>query len=344
MVSIRASFANFRSFVCVMKDTLFIDINNDEIHLASSLSQIVSKEHDNSPFSQTLTVFGQAITPYLIKSIIDKLEAVFSPVSVAFHHLHQRLGDDVIELRGNLIDVELEQVKPLLGDVSNAFNLDLGLQSSKPSLSEPGLLVMDMDSTVIAIECIDEIAKLAGVGDQVAEVTAKAMRGEIAFNDSLTHRVACLEGVPIAHLNQIRDSIPIMPGIQSLLMHLKQHNWKLAIASGGFTFFADHLKDRLGLDFAISNTLAVDNDRLTGKVEGEIVNADVKARTVRELAEKWQIPAKQTVAMGDGANDLVMMAESALGVACHGKPLVNEKADVAIRIGSLHSLLYFLEK
>ncbi|WP_394221081.1 phosphoserine phosphatase SerB [Alteromonas gracilis] len=327
-----------------MKDTLFIDINNDEIHLASSLSQIVSKEHDNSPFSQTLTVFGQAITPYLIKSIIDKLEAVFSPVSVAFHHLHQRLGDDVIELRGNLIDVELEQVKPLLGDVSNAFNLDLGLQSSKPSLSEPGLLVMDMDSTVIAIECIDEIAKLAGVGDQVAEVTAKAMRGEIAFNDSLTHRVACLEGVPIAHLNQIRDSIPIMPGIQSLLMHLKQHNWKLAIASGGFTFFADHLKDRLGLDFAISNTLAVDNDRLTGKVEGEIVNADVKARTVRELAEKWQIPAKQTVAMGDGANDLVMMAESALGVACHGKPLVNEKADVAIRIGSLHSLLYFLEK
>ncbi|HAM19690.1 MAG TPA: phosphoserine phosphatase SerB, partial [Alteromonas macleodii] len=104
------------------------------------------------------------------------------------------------------------------------------------------------------------------------------------------------------------------------------------------------LKARLGLDFAISNTLAVKNEQLTGKVEGEIVNADVKARTVIALAEKWQIPAKQTVAMGDGANDLVMMAESALGVACHGKPLVNEKADVAIRIGSLHSLLYFLDK
>ncbi|MEC9127924.1 MAG: phosphoserine phosphatase SerB, partial [Pseudomonadota bacterium] len=146
------------------------------------------------------------------------------------------------------------------------------------------------------------------------------------------------------HLNQIRDSIPIMPGIQALLTHLKQHNWKLAIASGGFTFFADHLKARLGLDFAISNTLAVKNEQLTGKVEGEIVNADVKARTVNALAEKWQISAKQTVAMGDGANDLVMMAESALGVACHGKPLVNEKADVAIRIGSLHSLLYFLDK
>ena len=203
---------------------------------------------------------------------------------------------------------------------------------------------MDMDSTVIAIECIDEIAKLAGVGEQVAEVTAKAMRGEIAFNDSLTHRVACLEGVPVSHLNQIRDSIPIMPGIQALLTHLKQYNWKLAIASGGFTFFADHLKARLGLDFAISNTLAVKNEQLTGKVEGEIVNADVKARTVNALAEKWQISAKQTVAMGDGANDLVMMAESALGVACHGKPLVNEKADVAIRIGSLHSLLYFLDK
>lgn len=330
--------------VCVMKDTFIIDINNDDIHLASSLSNFVSNEHNHLPYSHTLTVIGQAVTPYLLNGVLEKLKVVFTPLSAAFHHLHQQMGDDVVEVRGNLNDHELENIKPLLGDVSKAFNLDVGLQASRPSLSEPGLLVMDMDSTVIAIECIDEIAKLAGVGEQVAEVTAKAMRGEIAFNDSLTHRVACLEGVPIKHLNQIRDSIPIMPGIQALLSQLKKHDWKLAIASGGFTFFADHLKERLGLDYAISNTLAVHDECLTGKVVGEIINADVKARTVRELAEKWQIPSNQTVAMGDGANDLVMMAESALGVACHGKPLVNEKADVAIRVGSLNSLLYFLDK
>ena len=330
--------------VCVMKDTFIIDINNDDIHLASSLSNIVNNEHNEHSCSHTLTVIGQAVTPYLLKGVCEKLRDVFTPLSAAFHHLHQQMGDDVVEVRGNLVNADLEKIKPLLGDVSKAFNLDVGLQASRPSLSKPGLLVMDMDSTVIAIECIDEIAKLAGVGEQVAEVTAKAMRGEIAFNDSLTHRVACLEGVPIKHLNQIRDSIPIMPGIQVLLSQLKKHDWKLAIASGGFTFFADHLKERLGLDYAISNTLAVHDECLTGKVVGEIINADVKARTVRELAERWQIPSNQTVAMGDGANDLVMMAESALGVACHGKPLVNEKADVAIRVGSLNSLLYFLDK
>ena len=332
--------------VFAMKNTLFSTLNDQDQHIASSLSQIVGSSHNSTTFTHTLTVIGQAVTPYLIEGVLSKLKGVFTATSLAFHHLHQSLGDDVIEIRGMLFGSEHENIniKPLLGDVSSSYNLDIGLQASRPSLSTPGLLVMDMDSTVIAIECIDEIAKLAGVGEQVAEVTARAMRGEIAFNDSLTHRVACLEGVAVSHLDQIRDSIPIMPGIQSLLTELKKNDWKLAIASGGFTFFADHLKQRLALDFAISNTLSIENEKLTGKVEGEIVNADVKARTVKTLAEKWGIPTSQTVAMGDGANDLVMMAESALGVACHGKPLVNEKADVAIRVGSLHSLLYFLDK
>ena len=228
-----------------MKDTLLNNIDNDDIHLASFLSHVVSNSHNDSAYSHTLTVIGQAVTPYLLHSVLIKFNDVFTPSSAAFHHLHKQMGDDVIEIRGALQNTELEQIKPLLGDVSKAYNVDVGLQGSRPSLSEPGLLVMDMDSTVIAIECIDEIAKLAGVGEQVAEVTAKAMRGEIAFNDSLMHRVACLEGVPVSHLNQIRDSIPIMPGIQALLTHLKQYNWKLAIASGGFTFFADHLKASL---------------------------------------------------------------------------------------------------
>lgn len=313
------------------------------LHRADALSSFVPSKHNDTEFTHTLTIAGQALTPYLVKSVVAKLEGSFTPLSMAFHAFHQQFGDDVVEIRGHIEKTASNALNTLFGEISATFNVDVGLQGERPTLDEPGLLVMDMDSTVIAIECIDEIAKLADVGDKVAEVTAKAMRGEIAFNDSLIHRVACLENVPVAHLSKIRDSIPLMPGIQTLLSTLKKYHWKLAIASGGFTYFADYLKERLGLDYAISNTLSIDDGKLDGRVIGEIVNADVKARTVNALAEKWDIPNTQTVAMGDGANDLVMMAESALGVACHGKPLVNEKADVAIRIGSLHSLLYFLD-
>lgn len=293
-----------------------------------------------------LTIIGQALTPYIVSQVVEGVSEVFKAKSIHLHPLHNKLGDGVVVVKGRLsenADSQTETTVPaLVASLSARYHVDLGIQDVQPSLNEPGLLVMDMDSTLIDIECIDEIAKLAGVGEKVAAVTEQAMRGEIAFNDSLNHRVACLDGVPEQQLQQIRDSLPIMPGVQLLIAILKQHNWKLAIASGGFTYFANHLKARLDLDEAVSNTLVIEQGILTGEVSGEIVNADVKARTVKALAERWGVPSAQTVAMGDGANDLVMMAESALGVACHGKPVVNEKADVAIRLGSLHCLLYFL--
>jgi phosphoserine phosphatase len=293
-----------------------------------------------------LTIIGQALTPYIVSQVVEGVSEIFQAKSIHLHPLHNKLGDGVVVVKGRLsenADSQTETTVPaLVASLSARYHVDLGIQDVQPSLNEPGLLVMDMDSTLIDIECIDEIAKLAGVGEKVAAVTEQAMRGEIAFNDSLNHRVACLDGVPEQQLQQIRDSLPIMPGVQLLIAILKQHNWKLAIASGGFTYFANHLKARLDLDEAVSNTLVIEQGILTGEVSGEIVNADVKARTVKALAERWGVPSAQTVAMGDGANDLVMMAESALGVACHGKPVVNEKADVAIRLGSLHCLLYFL--
>ena len=293
-----------------------------------------------------LTVIGQALTPYIVSQVVEGFSDIFNATSIHLHPLHNKLGDGVVVVKGRLsenADSQAETAVPaLVASLSARYHVDLGIQDVQPSLNEPGLLVMDMDSTLIDIECIDEIAKLAGVGEKVAAVTEQAMRGEIAFNDSLNHRVACLDGVPEQQLQQIRDSLPIMPGVQLLIAILKQHNWKLAIASGGFTYFANHLKARLDLDEAVSNTLVIEQGILTGEVSGEIVNAEVKARTVKSLAERWGVPSAQTVAMGDGANDLVMMAESALGVACHGKPVVNEKADVAIRLGSLHCLLYFL--
>ena len=322
------------------------------MHDTSFLStQLTTKSSsENEAGLSILTIIGQALTPYIVRQVVEGFSEVFDAKSICLHPLHNKLGDGVVVVKGRVIEQVRSQddaaislsLPSLVATLSARYHVDLGIQDAQPSLHEPGLLVMDMDSTLIDIECIDEIAKLAGVGEQVAAVTEQAMRGEIAFNDSLNHRVACLNGVPEHQLQQIRDSLPIMPGVQLLIDILKQHNWKLAIASGGFTYFANHLKARLDLDEAVSNTLVIEQGMLTGEVSGEIVNADVKARTVKALAERWGISSNQTVAMGDGANDLVMMAESALGVACHGKPVVNEKADVAIRLGSLHCLLYFL--
>ncbi|TDF39964.1 phosphoserine phosphatase SerB [Alteromonadaceae bacterium M269] len=212
----------------------------------------------------------------------------------------------------------------------------------RPTLSQPGLLVMDMDSTVIQVECIDEIAKLAGVGDEVANVTELAMQGKLDFSESLIQRVGCLKGTSVDVLQQVCDGLPLMPGVENLVNTFKSHGWKIAIASGGFTFFADYLRERLELDAAFSNELEVVDDKLTGRVVGNIVDAQVKADVVASLAEKFGIPQSQTVAMGDGANDLVMMKKAALGVGCHAKPKVRLEADCAIRFGGLDSLLALL--
>lgn len=289
-----------------------------------------------------LTFFGQALTLAQCEAVFSELQHCLCIGAMALHPLSGTFGETV--LRAPVLFKQEEKLAETLTSLSARYHIEIGVQRTQPKLSSPGLLVMDMDSTVIQIECIDEIAKLAGRGDEVAAVTAKAMRGELAFSDSLISRVACLEGVPVAQLQQIRDSLPLMPGIQLLVATLKSHGWKLALASGGFTYFADYLKDRLGLHEARANVLNVNEQTqsLTGNVTGAIVDAEVKAQTVQALADKYQVPDSQTVAMGDGANDLVMMKAAALGIACHAKPVVNEQADVAIRYSGLHTMLYYL--
>lgn len=214
--------------------------------------------------------------------------------------------------------------------------------ANAPKLTEPGLIVMDMDSTAIQIECIDEIAKLAGVGDEVAKVTAAAMRGELDFAESLRGRVKTLTDAPIDIIDQVADNLPLMPGLESLVAVLKQNNWKVVIASGGFTYMTEVLKAQLGLDKTVANQLGMADSKLTGEVHGQIVDAQVKADTVVGLANDWGIEMSQTVAMGDGANDLVMMAAANLGMAFHAKPLVREEADASVRTGGLDQLLYLL--
>ncbi|MEH8021404.1 phosphoserine phosphatase SerB [Rheinheimera metallidurans] len=199
-----------------------------------------------------------------------------------------------------------------------------------------------MDSTAIAIECIDEIAKLAGVGEQVAAVTARAMNGELDFTQSLTERVALLAGAPEQVLQQVLATLPLMPGLTELVAHLKAHSWQVAIASGGFTYFTNALQQQLGLTATFANVLEIIDGKLTGKVLGNIIDANAKARVVQQLATAYNISHSQTIAIGDGANDIPMLNVAALGVAFHAKPKVQAQAKAAIRHGSLLQLLYLI--
>lgn len=237
---------------------------------------------------------------------------------------------DFLKARKSIADFALTQ------EIEAAFIKDA------PKLAEPGLLVMDMDSTTIEIECIDEIAKLAGVGEQVAAVTELAMQGELDFAQSLHQRVATLANAPEKILEDVAKDIPLMAGLENLITELKKHNWRIAVASGGFTYFADHLKELLALDATFANTLDIVDGKLTGKVLGSVVDAQVKADSLRLLATQYKIPASQTVAMGDGANDLIMMAAAGFGVAFHAKPIVLAQADSSINKQGLDCLLHWL--
>ncbi len=238
--------------------------------------------------------------------------------------------------------LDLTKSRQALTDFALANNIEAALIDSAPKLGAPGLLVMDMDSTTIEIECIDEIAKLAGVGEQVAAVTELAMQGELDFAQSLHQRVATLAGSSEQILADVAKNIPLMQGLETLIEELKKHNWRIAIASGGFTYFADHLKEMLSLDATFANKLEIIDGKLTGKVLGSVVDAQIKADSLKLLANQYQIPNSQTVAMGDGANDLVMMAAASFGVAFHAKPIVLAQADSSIIELGLDCLLHWL--
>lgn len=211
-----------------------------------------------------------------------------------------------------------------------------------PKLSQAGLLVMDMDSTAIQIECIYEIAKLAGVGELVSAITESAMRGELDFEQSLRRRVGTLKGAPESILQQVRENLPLMPGLVETIQTLQKYGWKTAIASGGFTYFADYLKALLQFDFAASNQFDIEDGKLTGLVKGDVVDAQYKAKTLQHLLEEYGIDSRHSIAIGDGANDLAMMNVAGLGVAFHAKPKVQQQAQIVVNFADLTALLCLL--
>ncbi len=215
-----------------------------------------------------------------------------------------------------------------------------------PPEFQPGeirLLISDMDSTLINIECIDEIADFAGLKPQVAAITESAMRGEIDFSTSLRKRVGLLDGLDEAVLGEVfHTRLKLNPGAGELLAFLKSRTIKSALVSGGFTFFAQRIVQDQGMDFVRANMLEIKSGKLTGKVVGEIVDAEVKRRFLQELCEQLGIGSQQAIAMGDGANDLKMMSIAGLSVAYKAKPAVQAQAMVNIRYSSLASVSHFL--
>lgn len=222
------------------------------------------------------------------------------------------------------------------------LDLDINLQPLREFATKRRLFVFDMDSTLIQAEVIDELAKLAGVGEQVAAVTASAMRGEIDFKQSFAHRISLLRGLPIEKVLELVGRIPLTPGVERLLKEFHARGVRTAIASGGFTFVARELQQRLGIDHVHTNELDIVDGHVSGKVSGEIIDATRKAEILREIARTEGIPIEQTVAVGDGANDMKMLAAAGTGIAYHAKPVLREAAKLHIAHAPLDAALHLV--
>lgn len=208
-----------------------------------------------------------------------------------------------------------------------------------------GLVVSDMDSTLITIECIDEIAAQAGLKERVAEITERAMRGELDFSQSLIERVALLKGLPESVLQTVyQEKLRLSEGAEKLIAECKKHNIKFLLVSGGFTFFTDKLQQKLGLDWAYANRLEIDeNGLLTGKVIGEIIDAQKKAELLQKHRDQLGLRQDQVIAVGDGANDIPMFQAAGIGIAFHAKPKARQAADLCIDHRGLDALRHWFE-
>lgn len=227
--------------------------------------------------------------------------------------------------------------------LSSEMGMDCSFQIDNMYRRMRRLICFDMDSTLIQTEVIDELAMRAGVGDKVKEITERAMRGEIDFKESFTERVALLKGLDSSVMREIAENLPITEGVDRLMYVLKRYGYKIAILSGGFTYFGEYLQKRYGIDYVYANELEIDeNGKLTGRYLGEIVDGRRKAELLKLIAQVEKVDIAQTIAVGDGANDLPMLSEAGLGIAFHAKPRVVANAQQAINTIGLDGVLYFL--
>jgi phosphoserine phosphatase len=270
------------------------------------------------------------------------LQSLHDISSAQLDHLTKLSGAQRIEqVASHAYRLRAVEAHAAIADYCFEHQIDFGFVAQGKHLSDFGLVVMDMDSTLINIECIDEIADMQGLKPQVSAITESAMRGEIDFAESLKRRVALLAGLDEHALQRVYDErLQLNPGAEPMLAELKKHGVKTLLVSGGFVFFTERLKERLKLDFAHANTLEIVNGKLTGKVLGNIVDAQAKADWLNHIRQELVLQAENVIAMGDGANDLKMMAQAGVSIAYHAKPVVRQQASYAFNFVGLDGLLH----
>eukprot|EP01124_Arcella_intermedia_P005458 TRINITY_DN13224_c0_g2_i1.p1 TRINITY_DN13224_c0_g2~~TRINITY_DN13224_c0_g2_i1.p1 ORF type:complete len:490 (-),score=114.97 TRINITY_DN13224_c0_g2_i1:22-1491(-) len=333
----------------LMKDLLFkaFEFGLQVTFTPVSTSEYISWVEDHGKPRHIITLVGRKITAQQVAHVTQA--AVEESLSIdRITRLSGRplLHDEdavkacvQISVRGKC---NKDTIKSKLFAISHDLGVDIAFQSDSIVHRSHRLVAFDMDSTLIQMEVIDELARKAGVYDKVAGITARAMNGEIDWNQSFTERLALLKGLPESVLEEIAANLPLTEGLEHLIKILKKLGFKLAIISGGFEYFANHLKDKFGFDYVYSNQLEIVDGKVTGRVTGVVVNAKRKAEALAEIAQKEGIGLEQTIAVGDGANDLLMLGAAGLGVAFHAKPIVRQKAQHAISSVGLDGLLYLM--
>ncbi|WP_436773676.1 phosphoserine phosphatase SerB [Yinghuangia sp. YIM S09857] len=303
--------------------------------------EIISGTGDNRPRGEGrshVTVLGHPLTADAVAAIAGRVAATGANIDRIFRLAKYPVTAIELQVSG----VETDKLRAELAPEAAARQIDVAVQPSGLLRRAKRLVVMDVDSTLIQGEVIELLAEHAGCLDEVAEVTAAAMRGELDFAESLRARVALLAGLDAAAIDAVRERVELTPGARTLVRTLKRLGYRVGIVSGGFTQVTDVLVERLGLDYAAANTLEVVDGKLTGRVVGEIVDRPGKARMLERFATDAGVPLSATVAIGDGANDLDMLNAAGLGVAFNAKPVVRQAADTAVNVPFLDTVLFLL--
>ena len=336
----------------VMKELLF---KTTELGVNIGFSPITDEEYENWVNHQgknryILTMIGRSLSAQQIEATtkiiaqqglnIDSILRLSGRMSIKEPQRNVRACIE-FSLRGNPADRATMQKE--LMNMSQEMAVDFSFQHDDMYRRMRRLICFDMDSTLIQTECIDELAKRAGVGDKVAEITARAMRGEIDFKESFKERVALLKGLDASVMKDIAEHMPITEGTDRLMSVLKTCGYKIAILSGGFTYFGEYLQKKFGVDYVYANELEIDeNGKLTGNYLGDIVDGHRKAELLKLIAQVEKVNLAQTIAVGDGVNDLPMISEAGLGIAFHAKPRVVANAQQSINTMGIDGILYFL--